>query len=390
MKIFCKHVLIMFCGIFCFYPLSGCAEELESKVKEFDENFVIASLCVVEPAETPISCMGHAFLRMQCSTYDMDYCFSYEIMGDDSEVFRFLSGSMTMRFCRIPTDTYYETYRSQKREIAEFELMLPISVKQNLWRILDQKYNNENVVPYDFEKRGCAYSLFCLLNQALDTLELNTEWPAKYEKKTRRELAVEYMGYNTWRETVLSLIFSGSLNDDVNNFEKVIIPGDLADVLAHSTVCGRKVIDMSGRKLPPSHKNEEIWFSPVVAALLLLLLTFICAFLGKPYMTYTLLGLQTIIGCLVLCTLLMCKMPFTEWNWYIIPFNPLPAMLWKWHRIWKVPFGSAILVWIVAMLLAEHRSVDPPMLIFAGAISASYLLPGLIGKLSFSRAKTNQ
>jgi hypothetical protein len=39
----------------------------------------------------------------------------------------------------------------------------------------------------------------------------------------------------------------------------------------------------------------------------------------------------------------------TGWSWLVIPFNPLPALFWKWRRYWALPFACIILIWCIAM-----------------------------------------
>lgn len=59
------------------------------------EDFVIASLLVADPGTVMYSVLGHACIRLQCPTFGMDYCFSYE--SDVSQkVLSFLAGKLMM------------------------------------------------------------------------------------------------------------------------------------------------------------------------------------------------------------------------------------------------------------------------------------------------------
>lgn len=51
----------------------------------------------------------------------------------------------------------------------------------------------------------------------------------------------------------------------------------------------------------------------------------------------------------------------TSWNWLLIPFNPLPAILWHWRKYWALPYAGILLIWICVMIglaLWGHILVD--------------------------------
>ena len=55
------------------------------------EDFVIASVLIADPGTFMYSVLGHACIRLQCPTYGLDYCFTYEAENADNKVLAFLS-----------------------------------------------------------------------------------------------------------------------------------------------------------------------------------------------------------------------------------------------------------------------------------------------------------
>ena len=63
------------------------------------EDFVLVSLCIADPTDwrdDAIGTIGHAFLRLRCPYYNLDYCFSYEGENVNDNLYRYLTGKTKM------------------------------------------------------------------------------------------------------------------------------------------------------------------------------------------------------------------------------------------------------------------------------------------------------
>ena len=78
MKVLC-HVL----WLLILLPLHAYAQGDTVVAQQPAEDFVIASVCVASPGEDVYSALGHACLRLQCPTYNLDYIYSYEAEDAD-------------------------------------------------------------------------------------------------------------------------------------------------------------------------------------------------------------------------------------------------------------------------------------------------------------------
>ena len=59
----------------------NAAQGFNDTIDRLAPDFVTVSLCVADPTDPQddyTGVAGHAFLRLQCPTFDLDYCYSYE------------------------------------------------------------------------------------------------------------------------------------------------------------------------------------------------------------------------------------------------------------------------------------------------------------------------
>lgn len=341
-----------------------------------DEDFVIASLLVSEPGDFLYSRLGHAALHMRCPEHGLDYVFTYESEDVRTNPIKFLSGKLRMGLVAVSPEAYLSAYEAAGRGVKEYTLNIPVERKRELWRVLDNHMMEGLDIKFDFLKRGCAHSCLSLIREGLgDTKMEFGQWPEYFEGATRREITYEHLKDFKWATFILHFICNGAIDrTNCSNEEKVIIPADLPFVLSHATIDGVPVISEEPEEVLPSvWKQPKVWFTPILAVLILLALTIVCIFLKSSVMDYVLLGIQTILGLAALYLLLFSSLICTDWSWLIIPFNPLPLIFWKWRRHWALPYAVILLVWAAFMLFSPHLLTDPAYIILATAFIASYI-----------------
>lgn len=338
------------------------------------EDFVIASLVIADPGEVLYSTVGHACLRMQCPDHGLDYIFSYESEDASHKVLKFLSGNLKMGMTAVPTEEYLSQYQQEQRGVRQFDLQLPIAVKQHLWQVLDRHVANGMYLEYDYLNRGCAYSTFNIIKEALDTIPLQYgPWPEKFQTMTRRELTgVQIADTHPWVWLFLNVITNGAINDDCRLEDKVIMPADLLEVLQGAQIFGHPLLAQGQQLLPSGPPQQTPWFTPLLLSLLILGFTLVCILWQKPYADWLLLTLQTGLGLVTVYLVCFSDLVCTEWSWLIIPCNPLPLLLWKWRKQWALPYAAIIMVWIAAMLLAPHSLTDTPLILLALSLVITY------------------
>lgn len=357
-----------------------------------DENFVIASLLVASPGDVLYSCVGHACLRMQCPTHNLDYCFSYEGEPVEHQIGRFFAGKLKMGMYAIPTEEYLPIYANDKRGVKQYQLNLPLETKRRLWKILDDKVMEGANHPYDYFKRGCAQTIIQFVIQALDSIPIDfASWPEKY-KQSRREFVFSNLTEFPWTRSLYAFVGTEA-DEDCSMIERVVIPTDLVEVFQEATIEGRPVISNPPVELLKENKNiQKTCVSPLCVAFILLLLSLANFWLRWPAIEWLLLGLQFFIGLFLCYLVFISDLPCTGWNWLLVPFNPLPLLFWlclrpsrlghlqassdgtrcsvRWHwrKVWTLSFVAILIIWIMAMCFYPHQLTDWAFVVLAAAL----------------------
>jgi len=354
------------------FPVAVSAQNDSIDLSNPGEDYVIASVLIASPGEEIYSAVGHACLRLQCPHHDLDYVYSYEAEDANHNVLRFFAGKLNMGVRAVPTDEYVNQYAPQGRGVKEYVLNLPIAVKQRLWEQMDRRLEYSDI-PYDYMNHSCAVSVLSWLEDAIDKDSLvYGEWPSKYSK-TRKELAADSI-HNPWGHVFLSTFIAGEGNDpDVSLQAKVMIPGDLVDVINNARVYGNPLVNGQPKVLVAEAKNiKYTWFTPNVVSLILLLIAIANIFLHWRVLRIPALMIGAMIGLFVTYLVFFSDLTCTEWNWLIVPFNPLPLAFWKWRKYWLLPLAAICLIWSIAMVTYPHQLVDDALIILAVTTALIY------------------
>lgn len=347
-----------------------------------DENFVIASVMIASPGDELYSKLGHAFLRMQCPSHKMDFCFTYESEDAAQKVFSFLSGTLKMGMQGIPTKEFLKHYAEEGRRVSQYTLNLPVSVKQNMWRILDRYVAEGMELPYDYMERGCAYSVYRVIREAGEDRHFTFGiWPDDFSL-TRREIVCSQLDDAPWTRLFLNIITNGPIDDEVSYDEKVITPKSLIQVLEITKVDGKPLVGENPVEILPlkSQKEGGAPVTPLLVAFVLFIVTLTCGLMMKNSIMLPLVILQSVLGVFVSYLIFLSTLCATEWSWLIIPYNPLPLVFWKWRRFWELPYSILLAGWCFVIYFGGSYLMDPSLILFALTLSLSYFFDFIIRK----------
>jgi len=349
-------------------------EGVNDTIDRMAEDFVEAYVVIADPAgESMYSVFGHACLRLTCPYYGLDCFYSYVSEDIEGKVFRFLVNDLKMGLVALTYDEYIQEYKVDGRGVRAYKLNLPPEVEVELCRICDQHVAEGLCLEYDYMKRGCTISIVHMINEAIAATndKYSTQYGIKYPDwdesfgRTLREICYDSAPHD-WNMFLGMPLVGGNVDSpNVPKEEKLIIPRDLVNVWQKSTIGGKNLLAQDSIVLLPSENlYEGNLISPLVIIILLLILSIANIFWGKPYFDWTILAIQAVLG-LLMVWLLISPLPGSEWNWLIIPFNPLPALCWKWREKWAVPFAIVIVVWSIGMMFSPHRLVGTEHLLLA-------------------------
>lgn len=349
-------------------PVAGQQADSMSQEELWQQpDFVRAYYVVAEPGGALYSVFGHACLHLVCEAYNLDYFFSYESESAARKILKFLSGNLLMGMTAVTRDSYLGGFAEEGRGVKEYELNLPIEQKRELWRVLDEKTAEGMELPYDYEARGCAYACVQILEEVLGKEKIEyAEWSSRFNR-TRREIANDYIKRQyPWNLLVLNTIVGSSFDQTDNITEKLIIPTEVAEVLQYAKYDGDYLLSRDAHELIPSQYEERAsWFTPMLVAILLLMLALVSLNMEKTYIDLLILVIVTFIGVVITYLVVVSTLPCSSFNWLIIPFNILPAICWKWRQWWALPYAVIIGLWLIYSLVSPHQLADSSMLVTA-------------------------
>ena len=355
-------------------------------------NFVTASLLVASPGEAMYSSYGHCALRMECPVNNLDYCFSFEMDFDESLVdyIKFFAASVQSHIIAVPTSDYLGQYRKEGRGVKQYELNLTTHEKQELWRTLDNDYVDVQFRKYNLLENNCSSILFAtLLNAPIGRHIEFTDLPDQFNNKSGARIRY-YTKLSPWAE-FLDMTFLGTESDTNCDFVYRISPEAFGPVIK-----AMRLVDNEGNKTPMLVSVKELlvkklevapttWSPLLMFSMLLLLVVILTAieWFGKSksvnhMMDVILLILQTIAGIIILYTSFVSGLFGKHWNWYLIPFNPLPLIIWLlWHKrkeFYKVYlFYTVVLVlFIFATPLSEQLDLPHQLITATLAVRCCY------------------
>lgn len=340
------------------------------------DDFVKASILVATPSNVLYSCAGHASIRMQCPYYDLDVVYTYESESVKSRVLTFLMGGLKMGMISVPTERVLSDYGSVGRGITEYPLNIPLDKRKNLWQYLDEKVAEGMTHSMGSIEKGCAFSTLRAIQTAIlpDTLSFG-KWDEKFFKKTRRTLLGDRISGFPWNRFVIFSFASTEVDQPCSVINKLLIPADLMDVLSQTKLNGQPLLGPAQIKVQQTVVcKENIPLTPLMVAYFLLALAVVSCFSIQQPISYIFLALQSAGGLLMVGVLLFSTLPCTGFSWLLIPFNPLPLLLWRWRRWWLLPFGLACCVWSIVMLAhKENPLVDPAHIVLVFSLAVNYV-----------------
>ena len=329
-------------------------------------DFVLVSLCIADPTdykEDALGTSGHAFLRLQCPTFGLDHCFSYEGENVNDNMYKYLSGQSKMGLFRVETDEYLKDYREWNRSVHEYRLNMQPEAEQRLWEIMDNHTTNKISLRHDLNKYGCAITVVRYVKKALAETPIVYAQDEEMEHMTRREIGYRSLENYPWLRLGSMIFTDNKANKNLPIDEKLIIPADLAEVWQRATVQDQPFATYVGDLVEGAPLDvSKPWLTPMIAALLILLITIGMAFTRYPYWDWILLGGQAIFGC-VLIFLWFIMREFGDAAYILMAlFNPLPLLLWKWRNYWALPYAIMIGIGILVLACWPHMLMDPAFL----------------------------
>lgn len=254
----------------------NAAQGFNDTIDRLDPDFVLVSLCIADPTDQSqdyLGMTGHSFLRLQCPTFGLDYCFSYESERIKGQVWDYFTGKLRMGMRAVPTNEYIEDYRIWKRAVHEYRINMPADAEQRLWEQMDNHMMTEKGMQMNLVKYNCANTLLRYVERALAPTQIHYEWPEKFLTKSVMELAEEQLANYPWSLFVGRLTAGSEYAQLTSPKQKILFPADLLEAWSHATINGEPMLTYVEDLVEADPVIiKKPWFTPQVCGLLLLII----------------------------------------------------------------------------------------------------------------------
>jgi len=253
-----------------------------------DEDFVRASLLVIGPGDNVVTCFGHAAIRMQCPTHQLDYCFTFEMKLAEGEHTKFLTGQAKAGFMAAPTGVFMEQYKRQGRSIDEYDLNLTPKQEQTLWRNLDREIAQEARWSYDFITVNCGSMCVWIIQQSLLDEHIEYQQLPTVLQGTYSDV-MDYVGEDApWLNLYFHVRYFSRRNDTGALADKMA-PTLLAEAWQHALLTSptggsRPVITASRQLAPQTLSTGPVWLTPAKALVIAIIIIIVFIFIKTKFM----------------------------------------------------------------------------------------------------------
>ena len=242
-----------------------------------DSTFIHAYLLIAGPGQKVYNVFGHTFIRLECPSKGLDYCFSFEIDTDKSGSIDFMQGKSKAGFVAVETPTFTKQYTDEGRSVVQYELNLTHHEKQELWRTLDQMIEKGSCWTFDYYNINCSSMAITAIEDALDGrrlqfTKLNDVFDGDYND------CVDYIAENSpWARIFWRAVIIGRGSTYKGELTSRMAPRLLAESLPGAVLTdttGRSVplVMKGGRKVvaPQLIDDKPFWLTPAVAGIMVL------------------------------------------------------------------------------------------------------------------------
>ena len=251
----------------------NAAQGFNDTIDRLAPDFVLVSLCVADPTDMSqdyLGITGHAFLRLQCTTFNLDYCFSYESEKIRGQLLDYLTGKLKMGMFAIPTEEYLQDYRVWKRAVHEYRINMPPEAEQRLWEQMDNHMLSEREMQMNLVKYGCANTILMYVENSLLPDTISYTWPKKYIAESAMEITADNLANYPWALLLVRLTSHGEYARLKTPKQKVIFPTNLLEVWSLATINGEPMLTYIKDLVEADPVvAERPWFTPQVCAIFL-------------------------------------------------------------------------------------------------------------------------
>lgn len=316
--------------------VATCFATPTKRYKQWTEDISNTEISVLtcSPGDEIYSIFGHTAVRVYNPNTKVDAVVNYGLFdfNQESFVYRFVKGE-TDYMCGVENfNSFLYSYAWRGSGVKATVLDLTDAEKERIIRVLTNDLKPQNrEYRYNFAYNNCATKIRDIVNFAYSG-KCESLLPSEY---TFRQIIDKYAENYPW------FMFSFDICLGGKDYNTLMTPEEVQFLPEHlDAALNNSLINRDGEELRPNTKQEILltpadktiestFFTPIVVASILLILSIINITLGSKcriasnIYSGTLLFTYTIVGLLITFLIFFSEHPFTTWNMNILIFNPL-------------------------------------------------------------------
>ncbi len=331
---------------------------------EDSSNYIKACILIISSTNEIHSVFGHVAFRMECPLHQLDYVFTFESDSETNNFLTFFGGKAKAAFVAVPTMQFLTDIKNEGRGIKQYELNMTHHEKQELWRLLDNDMMEGPHRKFNLTNHCVSMAIQKIQESCI---EERLEW-APWQGimlLNNGDLVRQYVKRSAWAE-FLFVTFIGNHYGEYAIQNSRISPEQLphelmnASFVSYDTSSKRPVLAGQGQKLLYEPKVVSInVVSPMMLFGLWLVVTCLitlaewmwkrngrCIAIGYDLV---LLVCQTLAALVLIYIVIFSDVFGKCWNWYLIPFNLLPLIIWLCLHKQK-NYGRTFLLYTVVLV----------------------------------------
>ena len=352
--------------------LAGAFLLLMSGINAQQRDSIRFSLLTCTPGQVIYELFGHTAIRYQNFTRSSDIVFNYGMFDFDTPNFeyRFAKGDADYQLGINSFEGFKRSYARRGSSVYEQELNLTQNEKLKLQTLLFTNYQPENrVYRYNYFYNNCTT---CARDQIEKSIHGRVVYPEGGSGKSFRSMIHEYTDGSPWDELGIDFCLGAEADAEIGNRLQMFAPLYMMDFAAKAYIenadgSKRPLVSHEYKLVDVSYHSAEAGsiFSPMVCALLFMLLNLLVAFLqikknqiclGWDIFLYLLQGLA---GCIIAFLFFFSSHPTVGSNWMLILLHPLALLFVPWTVWGRKKFKKDYFSWVNVVVLTFFIIVFP-------------------------------
>lgn len=313
-------------------------------ISNFADSTLEISFITCGPGKNIYELEGHSGLRFKSDQYD--FIVNWGLFDFDSPnfIYRFVKGETDYMAGVLPTDSFFNYYKSTGRKIIEQKLNLTIEEANKALYLVKQNLLPENrTYRYNYVKDNCATRPLELIENAVNDTIILGQSPFPFN--SYREAMKYYHKDYPWYQFGIDLALGNGIDYTIDNREIAFAPIALKEMLESSYIGENNsrnliletiIIDRGTENNINQHKTYI--FSPIITCWFIFFLVFIITWIDiirhkvTRLLDSILFGIYGLAGCLITFLVFISQHEATSPNALILWLNPLcllvPTLIW--------------------------------------------------------------